>query len=42
MFTVVLLIVMAYCAFTTKVYAKDNTSLISEVTKEQGNLIKLK
>ena len=42
MFTVVLLIVMAYCAFTTKVYAEDNTSLISEVTKEQGNLIELK
>ena len=42
MFTVVLLIVMAYCAFTTKVYAEDNNSLISEVTKEQGNLIKLK
>ena len=42
MFTVVLLIVMAYCTFTTKVYAEDNTSLISEVTKEQGNLIELK
>ena len=42
MFTIVLLIVMAYCAFTTKVYAEDNNSLISEVTKEQGNLIKLK
>ena len=42
MFTVVLLIVMAYCAFTTKVYAEDNNSIISEVTKEQGNLIKLK
>ena len=42
MFTVVLLIVMAYCAFTTKVYAEDNNSIISEVTKEQGNLIELK
>ena len=42
MFTVVLLIVMAYCAFTTKVYAEDNNSIISEVTKQQGNLIKLK
>ena len=42
MITVVLLIVMAYCAFATKVYAEDNNSIISEVTKEQGNLIELK
>ena len=41
-FIIILLIVMAFCAFATKVYAEDNNSIISEVTKEQGNLIKLK
>ncbi len=39
---VLLFLVICFSIFTTKVYAEDNNSLVSEVTREQGNLIELK
>ncbi len=39
---VLLFLVICFSIFTTKVYAENNNSLVSEVTREQGNLIELK